>query len=89
MRPISPTDPTTDRVAQNLTTPGQPLRIVSVAELPTRFGDFRAVAFTPDADGNEHLAIVRGTVRDLRACDARPLRVPDRRRARIAALRLP
>jgi GTP cyclohydrolase II len=42
------------------------LRIVSVAELPSQFGDFRAVAFTPDAGGNEHLAIVRGTVRDLR-----------------------
>ncbi len=63
MRPISPTDPTTDRAAQHLTTPGQPLRIVSVAELPTRFGEFRAVAFTTGTDGHEHLAIVRGTVR--------------------------
>jgi 3,4-dihydroxy 2-butanone 4-phosphate synthase/GTP cyclohydrolase II len=43
-----------------------PLRIVAVAELPTRFGDFRVVAFTPDAQGDEHVAIVRGAVRGLR-----------------------
>jgi GTP cyclohydrolase II len=43
-----------------------PLRIVAVAELPTRFGDFRVVAFTPDAHGDEHVAIVRGTVRGMR-----------------------
>ena len=42
------------------------LRMVSVAELPSRFGSFRAVAFTPDERGDEHLAIVRGNVRDLR-----------------------
>lgn len=39
------------------------VRIVSVAELPTRFGRFRAVAFTADARGKEHLAIVKGAVR--------------------------
>lgn len=43
--------------------PEQPLRIVSVADLPSRFGDFRAVAFTADRDGKEHLALVRGNVR--------------------------
>jgi GTP cyclohydrolase II len=42
------------------------VRMVSVAELPTRFGTFRAVAFTPDARGDEHLAIVRGNVRGLK-----------------------
>jgi GTP cyclohydrolase II len=42
------------------------VRMVSVAELPSRFGNFRAVAFTPDARGDEHLAIVRGNVRDLK-----------------------
>jgi GTP cyclohydrolase II len=41
----------------------EPLRIVSVAQLPTRFGEFRAVAFTRDPDGREHLALVRGQVR--------------------------
>jgi GTP cyclohydrolase II len=50
----------------------RPLHIVGVAELPTRFGDFRAVAFTPDDHGDEHLAIVRGEVRGLREV---PLRI--------------
>ena len=44
----------------------QPLHIVAVAELPTRFGGFRVVAFTPDDHGDEHIAIVRGDVRGLR-----------------------
>jgi GTP cyclohydrolase II len=44
----------------------RPLHIVAVAELPTRFGDFRVVAFTPDAGGDEHVAIVRGNVRGMR-----------------------
>src|SRR5262249_5622580 len=50
----------------------RPLHIVAVAELPTRFGDFRVVAFTPDDHGDEHIAIVRGEVRDLRDV---PLRI--------------
>lgn len=41
-----------------------PLQMVSVADLPTRSGHFRAVAFTPDERGDEHIAIVRGQVRD-------------------------
>lgn len=36
---------------------------VAVAELPTRFGDFRVIAFTGDPNGKEHLALVRGDVR--------------------------
>lgn len=39
------------------------LHIVSVADLPSRFGDFRVVAFNADQDGKEHLAVVRGSVR--------------------------
>lgn len=39
------------------------LHIVSAADLPSRFGDFRVVAFTADRDGKEHLAVVRGNVR--------------------------
>jgi GTP cyclohydrolase II len=39
------------------------LRIVSVAELPSRFGTFRAVAFAGGRDAKEHLAIVHGVVR--------------------------
>ena len=42
------------------------IHMVSVADLPTRFGHFRAVAFTPDANGDEHIAIVRGHVRDMK-----------------------
>ena len=49
----------------------RPLHIVAVAELPTRFGDFRVVAFTPDAHGDEHIAIVRGDVRGMRDVPAR------------------
>jgi GTP cyclohydrolase II len=40
------------------------LQVASVADLPSRFGDFRAVAFGNPADGKEHLAIVRGEVRN-------------------------
>jgi GTP cyclohydrolase II len=47
------------------------IRIVSVAELPTRFGPFRAIAFTPDGNGDEHLAIVRGSVRGARRVPVR------------------
>ena len=37
-----------------------PLRIVANAQLPTRFGDFRIVAFEGGRDAKEHVAIVRG-----------------------------
>ncbi len=47
------------------------VRMVSVAELPTRFGAFRAVAFTADANGDEHLALVRGEVRGMRRVPVR------------------
>lgn len=40
-----------------------PVQILSVADLPTRFGEFRVVAFTPDQHGDDHIAIVRGRVR--------------------------
>jgi GTP cyclohydrolase II len=36
--------------------------VVAVAELPTRFGDFKAIAFTPDQNGREPLALVLGNV---------------------------
>jgi len=42
------------------------LVVASVADLPTRFGDFRAVAFSSTPDGKEHLALVRGNVRRAR-----------------------
>lgn len=40
------------------------VKIVSIAELPTRFGDFQIVAFENDKDGKDHIAIVRGDVTD-------------------------
>jgi GTP cyclohydrolase II len=58
-RALRPVDVASTRDA----TPTDRLQIASVADLPSRFGEFRAVAFTPDADGKEHLAIVRGVVR--------------------------
>ena len=47
------------------------IQLVSVADLPTRFGNFRAVAFTADARGDEHIAIVRGDVHDREAVPMR------------------
>ncbi|MGD8375344.1 MAG: GTP cyclohydrolase II [Acidobacteriota bacterium] len=38
------------------------VRIVATAELPTRFGEFRIVAFWNNRDAKEHVAIVRGDV---------------------------
>jgi GTP cyclohydrolase II len=38
------------------------VRIVAVAELPTRFGDFQVVSFWNNRDEKEHLAIIRGDV---------------------------
>lgn len=40
------------------------VQLVGVAELPTRFGDFRIAAFANDHDGKEHVAVLRGDVRD-------------------------
>jgi len=38
------------------------VRVVSVADLPTRFGHFRVVAFWNNRDEKEHLAIVHGEI---------------------------
>jgi len=38
------------------------VRVVAVARLPTRFGDFRVVAFWNNRDGKEHVAVVHGDV---------------------------
>ncbi len=40
------------------------VKIISIADLPTRFGDFQIVAFENNKDGKEHIAIVRGDVTD-------------------------
>ena len=38
------------------------VRIEAVAELPSRFGRFRIVAFWNNRDGKEHVAMVHGDV---------------------------
>jgi GTP cyclohydrolase II len=38
------------------------VRIVAVADLPTRFGDFQVVAFDSPHDKKEHVALVRGDI---------------------------
>ncbi len=47
------------------------VRFAAEARLPSRFGDFRVVAFD-SVDGKEHAAILKGDVRD---CEDVPLRV--------------
>ena len=63
-------------------------RVVATA-LPTAFGDFTAVGYRSLVDDKHHVAMVKGDVdgRGGRA-RARALRVPDRRRLPLAALRL-
>ena len=57
--------------------------------LPTGFGEFSAVGYRSLVDGKHHVALVKGDVAGARG-RARPraLRVPDRRRLPLAALRL-
>jgi GTP cyclohydrolase II len=38
------------------------VRIVAMAELPTRFGDFHIIAFENNRDGKEHVAITKGDI---------------------------
>lgn len=38
------------------------VRVVAMAELPTRFGDFHIVAFENNRDGKDHVAITKGDV---------------------------
>ena len=65
-------------------------QVDAVADLPTRFGAFRIVAFWNNRDAKEHVAIVHGDVIGAeRRADPPPFRVPHRRRDRLAALRLP
>ena len=49
-------------------------RITNEAEafLPTEFGQFRLVGFSPDLAGREHVAIVKG---DLDGAEAVPIRI--------------
>lgn len=42
---------------------GMCVRLMGVAELPTRFGHFRIAAFWNNRDGKDHIAIIHGDVR--------------------------
>ncbi len=48
------------------------VRIVAIADLPTKFGEFQIVAFWNNKDDKEHVAVVRG---DIRGQADVPLRV--------------
>ena len=57
--------------------------------LPTGFGEFSAVGYRSLVDGKHHVALVKGDVAgERRRARPRALRVPDRRRLPLAALRL-
>ena len=47
------------------------VRLVSVAQLPTRFGDFTIASFWNNIDGKEHIALIRGNVVGAEAVPAR------------------
>ena len=52
-------------------------------------GEFRAIVYENDIDHVDHVALVKGEIRpDDAGARARAQRVPDRRRLRLAALRL-
>jgi GTP cyclohydrolase II len=40
------------------------VKIASIAELPTRFGNFQIVSFWNNRDGKEHAALVKGDITD-------------------------
>ena len=48
------------------------VRVVAVAELPTRFGDFNIVAFWNNRDAKEHVAVVHGSIA---GCEDVPMRL--------------
>jgi 3,4-dihydroxy 2-butanone 4-phosphate synthase/GTP cyclohydrolase II len=62
-------------------------RVVATS-LPTVYGDFDAVGYRALVDGKHHVALVKGDVAASGRARARALRVPDRRRLPLAALRL-
>src|SRR5262249_24284109 len=49
------------------------VRVVAVANLPSRFGRFRIVAFWNNRDGKEHVALVHG---DVLGSEGLPTRLP-------------
>jgi GTP cyclohydrolase II len=47
------------------------VRVAAVADLPTRFGDFRVVSFWNNRDEKEHLAIIHGDIVGANEVDTR------------------
>ena len=61
----------------------------ATVSMPTRFGDFKAVGYERSSTARHHVALVEGRRgRAQGRAGARALRVPHRRRLRLAALRL-
>jgi len=53
------------------------VRRVAETVLPTRYGDFRMIAFASDVDSEQHIALVRGTLpARLRSCAYIPTASP-------------
>jgi len=51
-----------DHDCKGLGAQGVCVRVVGVADLPTRFGRFRIVAFYNNRDAKEHIAVVHGNI---------------------------
>ena len=65
------------------------VRRIADARIPTDFGEFTAYAYESVLDGEHHVALVKGDIRrPAEHAGPRAQRVPDRRRVRLAALRL-
>ena len=47
------------------------VRLATIVDLPTSFGQFRLAAFSADEDQQEHLAIVHGNVAETTECPVR------------------
>jgi len=45
------------------TSEGKKIRMVAKAKLPTEYGNFAVFAFSNSSDGEEHVAVVKGSVR--------------------------
>ena len=62
---------------------------IEVVKLPTDYGDFDLHLYQSKLDGQHHLALVCGDVAgQAERAGARPQRMPDRRRLRLAPVRL-
>ena len=76
------------------------VRRIAESVLPTKYGDFRMIAYSSDVDHEMHVALVRGDVAERCATDtapqarraaagARPFALPHGRCSRLNRLRLP